>query len=110
MPEPSPEDSDVVYSNTMIGGPGVVVQVDESAFGKRKYNRGHPVDTKWVFGGIEITIDSRGSHRGGRFFAIVVPDRTGTTLCSVLKKYVLPGTTILSDGWKGYNGVASLPG
>ena len=35
---------DIVYSNTMIGGPDVVVKVDESTFGKRKHNRGHPID------------------------------------------------------------------
>ena len=43
-----------------IGGPGVEVQIDESAFGKRKYNCGHYVDTKWVLGGVEIKPDNYG--------------------------------------------------
>ena len=30
-------------------------------------------------------INTRGSYWGGRFFVIVVRDRTGNTLCSVLK-------------------------
>ncbi|CAB4040103.1 Hypothetical predicted protein, partial [Paramuricea clavata] len=34
-----------------IGGPGKIVQIDESKFGKRKYHRGHRVEGQWVFGG-----------------------------------------------------------
>ena len=36
-----------------IGGPGKRVQIDESKFGKRKYNRGRRVEGQQVFGGIE---------------------------------------------------------
>ena len=41
------------YHTALIGGPEIEVEIDESKFGKRKYNRGRVVDGHWVFGGIE---------------------------------------------------------
>ena len=35
-----------------IGEDGIIVEIDESKFGKRKYNRGHRVDGCWVLGGV----------------------------------------------------------
>jgi len=80
-----------------IGGPGKVVEVDESKFGKRKYHRGRRVDGVWVFGGIE-----RNSSPPKCFFE-VVPDRSAETLIALIKKWILPGTTVASDCWKGYS-------
>ena len=37
----------------IIGGPGVEVEIDESKFGKKTYNRGRQVEGHWVFGGTE---------------------------------------------------------
>ncbi|CAK1590987.1 unnamed protein product [Parnassius mnemosyne] len=36
-----------------IGGPGKVVQIDESKFGKGKYNKGRHIEGHWVLGLIE---------------------------------------------------------
>ena len=39
----------------MIGGEGIVVEIDESKFGKWKYSRGHKVDDVWVLEIVERT-------------------------------------------------------
>ncbi|KAI8065080.1 hypothetical protein BDF21DRAFT_320514, partial [Thamnidium elegans] len=41
-------------------GEGIIVEIDESKFGKRKwYNHGHPVEGVWVVGGVERTPERR---------------------------------------------------
>ena len=42
----------VVHDHQLVGGPDIVVEIDESKFGKRKYHRGHRVEGSWVFGGV----------------------------------------------------------
>ncbi|GBN17481.1 hypothetical protein AVEN_112070-1 [Araneus ventricosus] len=83
----------------MLGGVDVVVEIDESKFGKRKYNKGKQVDGKWVFGGVE-----RGSKRS---FFCVVEDRTAETLIEITKKFIKPGSTVLSDCWGSYSGLTA---
>ena len=97
------------YENA-IGGPGVEVQIDESAFGKRKYGRGHAVDTKWVFGGIEILVDEKGRRSGGNFFSVVVLDRKRDTLFDAIRKFILPGSIIVSDCLKSYDTIREIEG
>jgi transposase-like protein len=81
-----------------IGGPGVIVEIDESKFGKRKYHRGHRVDGVWVFGGIERTPERR-------IFVKVVENRTEKVLLKVLRDNVRPGSIIYSDMWSGYRNI-----
>jgi len=84
-----------------IGGPGKIVEIDESKFGKRKYNRGKRVDGVWVFGGIE-----RDSNPPKCFF-VPVPDRSPSTLIPIILQWILPGTIIASDCWKAYSSLQS---
>jgi hypothetical protein len=84
--------------DTLIGGEGVEVQIDESKFGKRKYNRGHSVEGVWVIGGVEITNERR-------IFVETVEKRDFDTIVGVLSRHVLPGSTVVTDCWKGYAGI-----
>jgi len=72
-----------------IGGEGKIVEIDESKFGKRKYNRGHHVEGQWVFGGVE--------RSSGRTFLVAVHDRSEKTLICLIKEWIEPGATIISD-------------
>lgn len=85
----------VEQSEIKIGGPNVIVQLDESKFGKRKYHRGHRVEGVWVFGGVEISEERK-------MFAVVVDKRDSVTLNELILKHVLPGSIVITDGWKGY--------
>jgi len=73
-----------------IGGEGIIVEIDESKFGKRKYNRGHRVEGVWVVGGVEITPERR-------MLAVSVQDRSADTLREIIQQHVLPGTIVRTD-------------
>ena len=84
-----------------IGGPGIIVEIDESKFGKVKYNKGHRVEGVWIFGGVEHTTQRR-------LFLEAVPNRKKETLEEVLLRKVELGTIIYSDGWKGYSNLKNI--
>jgi ISXO2-like transposase domain len=80
----------------IIGGPGIMVQIDESKFGKRKYNRGHPVDGVWILGGVEITPERK-------IFLKVINNRNANTLVEIITSHVRTGSIIVTDCWRGYS-------
>ncbi|KCZ80867.1 hypothetical protein H312_01695, partial [Anncaliia algerae PRA339] len=59
---------DISQVDTTIGGEGIMVHLDESKFGKRKYHQGHHVEGVWLFGGVEVTSERK-------FFCIKVEKR-----------------------------------
>ena len=83
-----------------IGGPGHIIEIDESKFGKRKYNRGRRVVGKWVLGGYCRTtnqcflVECSGNRRNHH------------TLLRLIKHHVAAGTTILTDKWRGYTALS----
>ena len=80
-----------------IGGEGKCVQIDESKFGKRKFNRGRRIDGHWVLGIIEDgSVDFR---------LIICPNniRDAVTLIPIIKEHVREGSEIRTDAWRAYS-------
>lgn len=85
---------DLKSKSKKIGGKGKHVEIDESVFGKRKYNKGRFKDGQWVVGGIE--------RESGVCFFETVEKRDNKTLLEVILRNVEKETTIITDEWKGY--------
>lgn len=78
-----------------IGGPGHIVEIDESKFGhKQKYHRGRFGEGPWVFGAIDRATKAAIVFR--------VPNRKRETLLPIMQRHILPGTTIHSDEFTPY--------
>ncbi|KCZ77089.1 hypothetical protein H311_01905, partial [Anncaliia algerae PRA109] len=73
-----------------------MVQLDESKFGKRKYNRGNRVEEEWIFAEVEVTEERK-------CFAVIVEKRDAETLNDILLKHFISGSIVITDRWKGYN-------
>lgn len=84
-----------LVKKTKIGGPGLTVQIDESKFGKRKYNKGRKVKGQWVLGGI--------CSETNDVFLIPVDKRDKETLIPLIVENVEQGSRIVTDCWAAYN-------
>ncbi|CAM2727345.1 unnamed protein product [Rotaria socialis] len=82
-------------------GPGHIVEIDESCFGKRKYQSGRLLKSQWVFDGIDINTK--------KCFMVPVQQCDAVTLLPILTTYVLPGTTIHSDECRAYHALQHNP-
>jgi hypothetical protein len=82
-----------------IGGPGIIVEIDECKLGKRKNNRGHHVEGVWILGGVERTEDKK-------TFFVKVQDRSAQTLLPLIARYVAPGSIVHTDLWRGYSQIS----
>ena len=93
---------DLIRLPVHLGGPGRIVAIDESVVARRKPENqpGRPVREQWVFGGIDLTTKE--------VFMELVPRRDAATLIPIIQRVILPGTTIWSDMWPAYNGLAAL--
>lgn len=82
-----------------IGGPGVIVQVDEALIGRRKYYRGRSRRGVWVVG----MVDERGQVR-----MEVCRKRSAPILERIVRRHVLRGSTVHTDCWRAYSRLGRL--
>ena len=84
-----------------LGGPGVIVEVDEAKFGKRKYNKGGYREGMWVLGGVD--------RNTGQCFLLPCPDnrRGAGILLPLIRRWILPGSIIYTDEWAAYNSLTA---
>ena len=84
------------------------IEVDECYVGGvREGRRGRGADGKSI---VLVAAERRCSQKTGRtIFGRIrlkcIPNVSGETLCMTAKELACPGSTICTDGWKGYNGL-----
>ena len=81
-------------------GETIEVEINESTFFHRKYHSGQWRERHWVFGAVE--------RRTRRCFLVEVPDRTAANLEPIIRRWILPGTHIISDGWAAYANIENI--
>ena len=62
----------------------MTVEIDESKFGKTKFNSSRYIEGQWVLGGI-------------------CRQREKDTLLPIIRAHTLPGTCVMSNMWKAYD-------
>ena len=83
----------------IIGGPNIIVEIDESLLVRHKYWRGRRLrNQKWVIGGVV-----RGDIP--KYFVERVDRRDRVSLLRVIRRRVAPGSIIITDKWGGYRGL-----
>jgi len=94
-----------------LTGPGMFsgkmtrkIEVDEAYFGgRRKGGAGRPM--RGDRGG-KVTVIGM-AQRQGRVKAVLADDATKATLHGVVRKHILPGSTVFTDEWAGYSGLGA---
>ena len=84
-----------------IGGPGTIVEVDETFIYKRKYNRGRLITQYWMLGGRERGTDKKFlcNLEGKR--------RTAANMVLLTKQHVLPGGKLITDCHRSYSSLSN---
>ena len=87
----------LVANASPLGGPGIIVELDEAKFGKRKYNKGAYREGQWAIGGVD--------RDTGQCFLLPCPNnkRDAPTLLPLIYRWILPGSIVYTDEWGAYN-------
>ncbi|KAG1135723.1 hypothetical protein G6F37_012585 [Rhizopus arrhizus] len=79
----------------------IVIEIDESKFGKRKCHRGHHVEGVWMLGGVEKTPERK-------YFLVVVNNRNTETINTIIQNYVADASIVHTDCWRAYESMVNL--
>ena len=83
----------------LMGGDGLIVEIDESLMIKLKYNRGRMREQhhQWVFGLYDL--------QAGKGWIQFVQRRDEATLLPLIQQFVRPGSAVYSDAWAAYTNI-----
>jgi hypothetical protein len=92
-----------------------LIEVDECYVGGETRGEGRGTHHKsTVVGAVEVRSrqDNGKTHKrrvyAGRLRLRVVPDRSAEVLTGFIKDNIVPGATVGTDGWGGYNGISEM--
>ncbi|OXA40798.1 Salivary glue protein Sgs-4 [Folsomia candida] len=89
------------HDEQQIGGPGDVVECDETHLFTPKYHRGRPLERSlWVFGGISRTTRKR--------FVVQIRAKDRDTLFGLMQKHIAQKSWVFTDEWRAYLTCESL--
>ena len=91
-------------SRKPLGGPGVVVEMDESTISRIKVPIGRRKTLIWIFGMME----RQKFDEMPPALVILVKDRTMSTLKPLIEKYVALGSTVYTDAFSSYSCLEEL--
>ncbi|MPC20535.1 putative transposase-like protein [Portunus trituberculatus] len=84
----------------MIGGQGVIVELDVPIMSRKRLNKGQLVPERQIFGGV-----CPDTQEG---FLVLVPDSEATTLLPLIQEHVHPGSIIYTDASASYKSIPKM--
>ena len=84
-----------------IGGDGIIVEIDDTSLGKRKFKGGPIIPHEWIFCGIE--------RESKKSFGIPLVDDniTANILIELINKFIKPNTIIVSKFNEAYGSIGN---
>ena len=80
------------------------VEVDETLVGGERHGkRGRGAEGKEL---VLVAVEDNDKNGMGRIRLKHIPDATGATLEKAVDELIAPGSTVRTDGWRGYNGLS----